>query len=118
MRDLNEIHCRLKQDDWFQLRYFHQGSDGCLAVLESWSEEEYRIIASTGRNWDHVSVSLADRVATWEEMCMIKELFFNEEECVIQYHPPRSKYVNVHPNCLHLWKPQRHTIPMPPLSCI
>lgn len=29
---------------------------------------------------------------------------WGEEECVVQFHPPRSEYVNRHPYCLHLWK--------------
>lgn len=73
------------------------------------------IIAGTGFGWDHVSVSLrcTRRAPTWDEMCAVKDLFFDAEECVIQYHPPRSVYVQRHPYCLHLWKPHNHTIPMP-----
>lgn len=47
---------------------------------------------------------LARRCPTWEEMCMVKDIFWGEEECVVQFHPPRSEYVNRHPYCLHLWK--------------
>lgn len=62
------------------------------------------VIASWGGGWEHVSVSLARRCPTWEEMCMVKDIFWGEEECVVQFHPPRSEYVNRHPYCLHLWK--------------
>lgn len=41
--------------------------------------------------WEHVSVSLPDRCPTWEEMCWVKSLFFEDEECVLQFHPPRKK---------------------------
>ena len=61
-------------------------------------------VASWGGGWEHVSVSLARRCPTWEEMCMVKDIFWGEEECVVQFHPPRSEYVNRHPYCLHLWK--------------
>lgn len=71
-------------------------------------------IASWGMKWDHVSVSTDGRIPTWEEMCWVKSLFWNKEETVIQYHPAEKDYVNNHPFCLHLWKPQRHTIPQPP----
>jgi hypothetical protein len=79
---------------------------------------ELRIISSgvdSLHNWEHVSVSLGNRTPTWIEMCFVKDLFWGEEECVVQYHPPRSEYVNIHPNCLHLWKPLRETVPVPPL---
>lgn len=55
-------------------------------------------------DWEHVSVSLPDRCPTWDEMCYIKDMFWNELETVVQFHPSSSKYVNTHPYCLHLWK--------------
>lgn len=72
-------------------------------------------IASDGGGWDHVSVSLdKKRCPDWEEMCMIKEMFWDSQDCVIQFHPPESEYVNNHEYCLHLWKPQDFGIPIPP----
>ena len=75
-----------------------------------------RIIMSTGGGWDHVSVSPAEfeRTPTWEEMHWVKEQFFKPEEAVMQLHPPESDYRNLHPYCLHLWRPQREAIPLPP----
>lgn len=40
--------------------------------------------------------------------------FFKDEEAVVQYHPPKSEYVNIHTYCLHLWKPTSHEMPKPP----
>src|SRR5262245_51606666 len=74
---------------------------------------EFLIVASWGMGWEHVSVSTEDRTPTWEEMCWVKDLFWDEEECVVQYHPPRSKHVNIHPYCLHLWRPLRSILPVP-----
>lgn len=62
-------------------------------------------IASDAMGWEHVSVSRRDRCPTWDEMCQIKELFWSSEDCVVQFHPPRSEYINNHPYCLHLWRP-------------
>jgi hypothetical protein len=47
-------------------------------------------------------------------MCQVKAMFWDEDDCVIQYHPPRSEYVNNHQNCLHLWRPIGVSLPMPP----
>lgn len=66
--------------------------------------EILRIMVSDGEGWEHVSVSLRHRCPTWEEMCYIKDLFWNEDEAVVQFHPKKSEYVNHHPSCLHLWK--------------
>jgi hypothetical protein len=84
------------------------------------------VVASAGLGWDHVSVTLLDnrrgkiqlidkvqRCPTWEEMCIVKDMFFGEDETVLQYHPPKSEYVNVHPYCLHLWRPHDFEIPVP-----
>lgn len=73
-----------------------------------------RVIASHGGGWEHVSVSLNNRTPNWKEMCFIKNLFFDPEDCVIQYHPPKSDYINVHDYVLHMWRPIYENIPMPP----
>lgn len=73
------------------------------------------VIASDGEGWEHVSVSTAMRCPTWEEMCFVKNLFWDEEDMVMQYHPPKSLYVNVHPYCLHMWRPTNGAVvPVPP----
>jgi hypothetical protein len=54
--------------------------------------------------WEHVSVSLEDRIPTWQEMCLVKSLFWGGQETVLQFHPKITRYVNHHENCLHLWK--------------
>lgn len=63
--------------------------------------------------WNHVSVNAHGRTPTWEEMCWVKDLFFEEEECVMQFHPPKSKYINKHPNVLHLWHQEGVTFKLP-----
>ena len=67
---------------------------------------DLRVVVSNGGGWDHVSVSLSSRCPTWDEMVRMKELFFADDECVMQLHPPKSDYINCHPYCLHLWRPQ------------
>lgn len=59
---------------------------------------------NTDEVWEHVSVSCHNRTPTWEEMQKIKELFWEDKETVIQFHPKKSDYVNIHPYCLHLWR--------------
>jgi len=79
------------------------GNNGAFMVpFESY---KFTVIASDGEGWEHVSVSLPNRTPNWKEMCFIKDLFWEKDECVVQFHPPKAEYVNMHPNCLHLWKP-------------
>lgn len=74
----------------------------------------YLIIASNGCGWEHVSVSHKKNTPSWEVMCEIKNMFFYDEEVVIQFHPKKSEYVNNHEHCLHLWRPLQKEIPTPP----
>lgn len=76
------------------------------------------VIASDYYLWEHVSVSLKKRCLHWSEMCYIKDLFWDEEDCVMQLHPPKSKYINNDPNVLHLWRPIGISIPMPPKELV
>ena len=82
-------------------------SDRFLVAIFSW-----------GADWDHVSVRRLDGVCTWNEMCWVKDLFFLPEECVMQLHPPKSKYINVYPHVLHLWRPQKADVPQPPIVIV
>ena len=96
---------------------FRTGEDGgrCIAnLLSSKRTSECSIVFSWGGGWDHVSASFPSRTPTWEEMAEIKRMFFHPDECCVEYHPVESEYVNMHPHCLHIWKPQTETIPTPP----
>jgi len=68
--------------------------------------------ACDDNQWDHVSVSLKTRCPTWEEMCAIKDIFFDPDDVVVQYHPAKKDYVNFHPYCLHMWR-YNGTMPVP-----
>lgn len=76
--------------------------------------ETYYVIASNGEGWEHVSISHKHKIPSWKTMCELKDLFFHEDEVVMQLHPKKSEYVNKHKNCLHLWKPINQEIPTPP----
>jgi hypothetical protein len=99
---------------------------GQIASDDSWGNNGYfripivrnnrplTVIASDGLDWNHVSVSLPDRTPTWMEMCKVKSLFWDDDDAVMQLHPPRSQWVNNHNFCLHLWEPIGIEIPLPP----
>lgn len=67
-----------------------------------------------GKPWEHVSVSVEGRCPTWGEMDDIKRIFWRDDETVMQLHVPRDEHVNLHPTCLHLWRPTGVEIPRPP----
>lgn len=55
---------------------------------------------------EHVSISLYGmrKLPTWEEMCEVKDIFWDDEEAVVQIHPKKSEYVDMG-EILHLWRP-------------
>lgn len=85
--------------------------------IKTATKDRLRIIASDGVisfGWDHVSVSLDHRCPTWNEMSLVKELFWDDDEEVFQFHPPKSMHINFHKYCLHLWRPINGGILLPP----
>lgn len=72
------------------------------------------VIFGAGEGWEHASVSRNRRCPSWPEMHRVKQLFWKDSETVIQIHPPQSDYVNMHPYCLHMWRPTDRQIPVPP----
>lgn len=92
-------------------KQYKNGATSDLQVVSSGS-----VTDSTDEwdQWEHVSISLPKRCPNWEEMCFIKDMFWEEEETVIQFHPPKSQYVNRHPFTLHLWKNKKQEIQLPP----
>lgn len=72
-----------------------------------------RCQASDGEGWEHVSVSIEFRCPTCDEMCYIKNIFWDESDCVMQLHPPKSEWVNNYKFCLHLWRPIDCEISLP-----
>ena len=92
-----------------------QTTDGENGVFALKNAEGYvRIIAAKGDGWEHVSVSHAKKTPSWATMCQVKALFWDDDTAVMQVHPPASDYVNFHPHCLHMWRPEVGEIPLPP----
>lgn len=94
------------------------GNNGAF-LLECMVDARRRLlaVASDGEGWEHVSVSVQVRkiaTPTWGEMHWVKGLFWDPEDCVVEFHPPESDYVNCHPGCLHLWRRVDEEFPRPP----
>lgn len=108
---------RSKQEifDSRKIILIEQSHDGFTGIIHirGW---EGSVIASWGGGWDHVSVAPRKHsyIPSWDDMCAIKELFFKDNEAVIQIHPPKDEYVNDMPNCLHLWRANDKEMVLPP----
>lgn len=87
---------------------------GCGQITFAGVREQAAVVWSNGEGWEHVSVSFKKRCPTWEEMCKVKAMFFNDNETVVEYHPKKSEYKNLHPYCLHLWRKIGEEFELPP----
>jgi len=118
----------IKAPEKFRLKLPHKmgsdesyGNNGVFTIPINGNDNMIAVcIISDGEGWEHISVhvdhktSKTKRCPTWDEMCQIKETFWGDDETVVQFHPPKSEYVNNHKYCLHLWKPTNHNIETPP----
>jgi hypothetical protein len=114
----------------YRIRDGDYGSDASFGMMGAFKlfspkDKEPLLVMSSGADrtkndtgWEHVSVSAQFSTPTWEEMCWVKDLFWREDETVVQYHPRRSEYVDFHPYCLHLFKPIGIQLPIPPMLLV
>lgn len=91
---------------------------GCFKVPSPVDKAPLCIIAAADEGWDHLSVSRDHRSPSWRELEHVKRLFFRDDEAAMQLHVSPTSHVNVHPNCLHLWRPHHIPIPMPPVEFV
>jgi hypothetical protein len=57
-------------------------------------------------NLRHISISHPTRYPTWEEIKEARYQFFKDDEDAVMVLPRKTdgiRYVNLHPNCFHLW---------------
>ena len=96
--------CRIAGDESF-------GPVGLFRI--PYGRDALTVACGDGEGWDHVSVSLRSRCPTWGEMEFVRAIWFEDDETVVQFSPPRDRMVNNHPYCLHMWRSQNETQPVP-----
>lgn len=115
MKGLNELYENLQNRNDFEI--IRTGFDGGMGIFTKGQLKDMTVIWSFGGGWEHVSIDGKRRMPTWNEMCQLKDMFFNDDEYCVQYHPPKSEYVNMIDYCLHIWKPiEKYSgvLPIPP----
>lgn len=101
MRDEKEY---IKKVAWIKNPFANMfGSKAGVIVLNG--TQASVVVGRNEDGWEHVSIMKKSRkLPTWDEMCFIKDLFWREDENVVQIHPRKSEYVNF-TDALHLWRP-------------
>lgn len=52
----------------------------------------------------HLSISNKKRLPTYNELKEARYRFLPDNVTMAQLFPPKAEFVNIHPNCLHLWE--------------
>lgn len=96
------------------------GNNGAFRIDSPEPGWKLAFICSDGEGWEHVSVHAfrkegkQQRTPSWREMVFVKDLCWDGDDIVVQFHPRKQDYVNCHPYTLHLWRPIDATMPAPP----
>lgn len=112
-----------EQKIWFEV--YGSAWDG-LKIAFVIGDRRYCCIASWNMGWDHVSVHMEmlkgaatyEQIPLWDDMCIVRGIFFKPHEWAMQLHPPESKNISAHNEVLHLWRPQKKSIPKPPRNFV
>lgn len=93
-------------DNWMMINGAADGAS--FAMLNSRGAPVLTVIASQKlesdyKYWIHISVARDDRLPSWDDVKMVKEIFIGKHKKAIQILPEEDKYVNINPNCLHLF---------------
>ena len=98
----------------YRLKPLVTGDDGGGAEI-NYKGLKGTVIWSWGGGWEHVSFNPGTgKTPGWEDMCLLKDIFFEPEEVAIQIHPAKSQYVSNLDHCLHLWRCTSAEQPLPP----
>lgn len=80
-----------------------------MVRLRVFAKDDLRIIATSelqkdGERRRHISISHPDRYPTWEEIKDARYNMMGAGVMVAQLLPPLTDYINIHPNCFHLYE--------------
>lgn len=79
----------------------HNAKDKKEGVFD---DGEFTVIVLVDAGFWHMSVSHPIRYPKWSELKAFRYKYLPNEIMVAQLFPPKEEYVNVHPNCFHLWE--------------
>lgn len=55
------------------------------------------------KRWIHLSIAHPKRMPKWSELVELRDIFLGSDKLCIQVLPAKSKHVNIHKFCLHIW---------------
>lgn len=68
-------------------------------------------VMQDGKEWLHVSFSRKSKMPTYADLQLVKREFIGRDKKAVMVFPEEKNYVNIHPNCLHLWYCEDNPLP-------
>jgi hypothetical protein len=84
---------------------------GCRAFKRA----EISVIVGIEHDRWHLSIAHPRRYPTWEEIKEARYRFVPDRVTMAMLLPPRREYINLHPNCFHLYE-LRETLILQPMG--
>ena len=67
-------------------------------------DQKATVLISEDNGLMHLSISRHDRYPEWDEIKNAVYTLLPEEKTYAMYFPPKSQFVNIHPNCFHVYE--------------
>jgi hypothetical protein len=74
----------------------YRSMDGLMVIMSKDIEQD-------GKEWTHLSFSRKNRMPSYNDMVLVKAVFIGSDKDAIMVLPRKSKHVNIHNFCLHLF---------------
>ncbi len=73
-----------------------------VPTCKAWQMGQCLVFAGIESGRWHMSISHPARYPTWDEIKEARYRFVPDKATMAMILPPKSEYVNIHPNCFHL----------------
>ena len=82
----------------------YRSPDGIIVIISKAVEQD-------GKEWMHVSFSRKNRMPSYNDMALVKAVFIGPDKDAVMVLPRKSKHVNIHNYCLHLFTTEELPLP-------
>ena len=82
----------------------YRSNDGLVVIVSKTTELD-------GKVWIHLSFSRKNRMPSYNDMALVKAVFLGPDRDAVMVLPKKSKHVNIHKYCLHLFSTESMPLP-------
>lgn len=119
LRHLTEIVDEIqKRNDMSLISFDPEGIVFRYRYVSLRGKRSLKVAASTNDGWDHVAISCGSGLPSWRQIDAVQNFLMRPHEWLIQLFAPHEHQDLGEPTTLHLWRPQKTEIPLPPVQLV